>query len=210
VEVRAHYEADLAAKEVSVELLYAIRNIVQDAQSALDWTATAVKKKFGKGKWRPYFPLMKDAEAFAVEIEKQIKGLSASQPNIVSAFERHQPYQRGKTELGYLHALAKVNKHQDFTPQTRQEQRRVNVQFGGSEVSFDPGSVTFGPGVLIGGVPVNPQTQRPIPHPSQTVTEMVYVDWRFNDPTVSVLPTLETLARLIREAVEDVRSEAQL
>jgi hypothetical protein len=107
VEVRAHYEADLAAKEVSVELLYAIRNIVQDAQSALDWTATAVKKKFGKGKWRPYFPLMKDAEAFAVEIEKQIKGLSASQPNIVSAFERHQPYQRGKTELGYLHALAK-------------------------------------------------------------------------------------------------------
>jgi hypothetical protein len=209
--VCGHYEADLAAKQVSTDLLYAIRNIVQDAQSALDWTATAVKDKFYPGsKWRPYFPLAKDAAAFPAELEKQIKGLAADHPAIAAAFERQQPYQHGNTELGYLHALAKVNKHQDFTPQTRQEQQRVDVQFGSGSVSFDPAAVTFGSGVSIGGVPVDPRTQRPVPHPSQTVTETIYVDWRFNDPPVSVLPALEALARLVRGAVEDMRSEARL
>jgi len=70
--------------------------------------------------------------------------------------------------------------------------------------------VRFGSGVSIGGVPVDPRTQRPISHPSQVVTEIVYVDWRFTDPNVSVLPTLEKIAVLVRQAVEDVRREAQL
>jgi hypothetical protein len=210
-EVRAHYEADLAAKALSDETLYAIRNVVQDVQSALDWTATAVKDKYFPGsKWAPYFPLAKDPSKFPDTLEKQIKGLAANHPKIAKAIERHQPCQAGKAELGYLHDLAKVNKHQDFTAQTRQEQRRVDVQFGGGSVSFDPGAVTFGSGVSIGGVPVDPMTQRPVPHPSQTVTETIYVDWRFKDPPVSVLPTLEALARLVRDAVEDVRREAKL
>ena len=63
-EVRAHYEKDLQAKELSDELLYAIRQVVLDCLSALDWTATAVKKKYGKGDWKPYFPLVR-SELFA-------------------------------------------------------------------------------------------------------------------------------------------------
>ncbi len=215
-EVRGHYEADLRAQEVSDELLYAVRAAVQDAQSALDWTANAVKEKYaGSGKRSPYFPLVKDAAEFSAAMEKQIKGLAAAEPNIAAAFERHQPYQPDKGELGYLHALAKVNKHRDFTAQTRTEQRRIRAAgAGGAVVEWTPdtgsGGVTFGPGVSIGGVPVDVRTQRPVPHTSQTVTETIYVDWRFVDPAVSVLPTLEKLAGLTRAAVEDVRGEAQL
>src|ERR1022692_3621293 len=210
-EVRAHYEADLAAKQVSDELLYAVSRIISDCLSALDWTANAIKEKYGSSGGRsPYFPLRSTPQDFERGLDEQIRGLRATEPQIAHAFERHQPYQPGKTELGYLHALGRVNKHQDFTPQIRQEQRRVDVQFSGGSVSFDPGAVRFGPGVSIGGVPVDPMTQRPIPHPSQMVTEAVYVDWRFNDPPVSVLPTLEILATLVRVAVEDVRREPQL
>jgi hypothetical protein len=209
-EVRSHYEADLAAQHISDEVLYAISHMVTDCLAALDWTANAVKEKYGPTSGRsPYFPLRGKPDEFERGLNEQIKGLRANQPQIADAFERHQPYQPGNAELGYLHAIGRVNKHQDFTAQTRTEERRVDVQFGGGSVSYGPG-VTFGSGVSIGGVPVDPTTQRPVPHPSQTVTETIYVDWRFNDPPVSVLPTLESLARLVRSAVEDVRGEAQL
>jgi hypothetical protein len=143
-------------------------------------------------------------------MEKQIKGLAAKKPKIAAAFERHQPYQPEKAELGYLHALARVNKHRDFTPQTRTEHRRVEAEFAGGSVSWDPAAVSFGSGVFIGGVPVSPATQRPVPHPTQTVKDTIYVDWRFRELQVSVLPTLEALARLVRDAVEDVRRQARL
>lgn len=210
-EIRAHYEADLAAKEVSDELLYAVRNTVSNCLSALDWTANAVKEKYGPNKGRsPYFPLRPTQQEFEDGIDQQIKGLRAKEPAVAAAFERHQPYQAGKSDLGHLHALGRVEKHQDFTPQTRQEQRTTRVETsGGGSVEYTDG-VTFSGNVSIGGVPVDPSTQMPVPHPSQRVTVTTYVDWRFKGPSVSVLPTLENLVRLVREAVADVRSEANL
>ncbi len=211
-----------------------MRQVVQDCQSALDWTATAVKDKFYPGStWNPYFPLQGDQAKFREALDKQIKGLEADRLHIAAAFERHQPYQSGKEALGHLHALRKVNTHRDFTAQTRKERRAVRVQTGGGYVEygqgvrFNPGGgITIGPGggmtisgagvqigphgTSIGGVPVDPRTQRPIPHPSQSVMQTVYVDWRFNDPNVSVLPALTDLTALTRSAVEDVRREAQL
>jgi hypothetical protein len=210
--VRQHYEADLAAKRVSDELLYAVLHVISDCLSALDWTASAVWEKYGSGKGRsPYFPLRSTAAEFERGLDEQIKGLRANHPHIAQAMERHQPYQPGKAALGYLHKLGRVNKHQDFTAQTRSEERRIEARgAGGGSISWNPTGVTFGSGVSMFGVPVNPSTQRPAPDPSVTVRETVWVDWRFRDPPVSVLPTLEALARLVREAVEDVRGEAKL
>ena len=102
------------------------------------------------------------------------------------------------------------NKHQDFTPQTRTASRRIRASSGGAVVEWDPGAVTFGAGVSIGGVPVDPRTQRPVPSPMQEVTETIYVGWNFVNPNVPVLPTLESLSRLIVEAMTDVRHAAGL
>jgi hypothetical protein len=210
IRVRNRYERDLAAKEVADDTLYAIRNIVQDCQSALDWTANAVKKKYGTGKWSPYFPLVHDPAEFPAALEKQIKGLAKKKPEIAAAFERHQPYHSDKIELGYLHALSRVEKHQDFTPQTRTEQRMRSAQRGPMVVGWNPAIARMGPGAQILGVPVDPRTQLPIPNPHFVVTETVYVDWQFNEPPVSVLPTLERLVKLVRAAVRDVRQETTL
>ena len=204
-EIRGRYEANLLAQQVSGELLYAVRNVVQDVQSALDWTATAVKHMYYPGsKWRPYYPLTKDPARFAGEMEKQIKGLAADHPTIAAAFERHQPYQPEQTTLGYLHALAKVNKHQDFTPQIRTERQAIRQAYTGAIVeNDDQGKVRIGPtdgstNTILDGTPPL-RTQR-----------LIYVDWRFADPPVSVLSTLEDLVRLARAAVEDIRREAKL
>jgi hypothetical protein len=132
-------------------------------------------------------------------------------PQVVyDAMERHQPYQPSKENLAYLHALARVNKHQDFTPQTRTETTHIRASSGGGAVEWNPSAVTFGPGVSIFGVPVDPRTQRPVPSPTQEVTKIIYVGWNFVNPNVPVLPTLESLSRLIVEAMADVRHAAGL
>lgn len=232
-QVRAHYETDLAAKTISDDLMYAVRQVVQDCQSALDWTATAVKDSlYPASKWSPCFPLQKDPEKFEEALEKNLKGLRADHPGVAAAIERHQPYQPGKAPLGYLHALRRVNTHKDFTAQTRTEKTRTRIKTKDSEVEYEPEGLSMGSGptriehvevrggfagieigpegIKLGGVPLDPTTGQPVIRPDHGVTEVVYVDWRFADPEVSVLPTLEALASLTRSAVEDVRREAQL
>ncbi len=48
------------------DLLYAIRNLVQDCQSALDWTMSDVHRRYvtNPGKRSPYFPLAADHGQF--------------------------------------------------------------------------------------------------------------------------------------------------
>ena len=196
------YQRDLQAQRVSDDLLYAVRSLVQDCQSALDWTASDIAKTYLKPR-RPYFPLVRNPADFPEALDKQLKGLAAGYPAIADAIERHQPYQLAKASLGYLHALARVNKHEDFVPQTRHESPRFEQRVGGVSVSWAPGTVTVGPGakVTVGG--------RPFGDPV-TTRHVVYVDWRFADPPISVLPTLQDLSRLVRDAVREVRQVAAL
>lgn len=188
---------------MSDDLLHDIARFIEDCQRALDWTATDIDRTYGRASDRsPYYPLHDAPANFAAAMARDFP--TVPQP-VYDAMDRHQPYQRDKESLGYLHNLARVNKHQDFTPQTRTETRRIRASGGGAVVEWDPGAVTFGSGVSIGGVPVDARTQRPVPSPTQEVTEIIYVGWNFVNPNVPVLPTLESLSRLIVEAVTDVR-----
>lgn len=198
--VASHYEADLAAQSVSDELLYAVRAVIQDSQSALDWTASVVRHKCYGDDRRPYFPLAKDPADFQKSLSREFAGLETRCPQIAAAIERHQPYQPGHETLGYLHALSRVNKHQDFTPQTRHEHRTIETR--GVIISPDLGTVegvwvdgekVWGPGADLSGA-----------------TLTVYVDWRFVDPAVSVLPTLRDLAALVRNTTSDVLGQPKL
>jgi hypothetical protein len=65
--------------------------------------------------------------------------------------------------------------------------KQVKVDFQGGSISWNPSSVKFGSGVHIGGVPVNPNTQMPIPHPSQKVEIITWVDFKFQGINVSAL-----------------------
>lgn len=106
--------------------------------------------------------------------------------------------------LRHLTLLTNENKHRRLTPQTRTEQRRTRVQgAGGGVVEWSEG-VTFSGDVQVMGVPVDPATQKPIPHPSQTVTETIYVDWLFEDPPLSALGTLERIQDALPSLVDDV------
>lgn len=198
------YVRDRTAPDVPDDLLYAIRIYVQDLQSALDWTATAVKDSLlGRTprSWAPYFPLAKSPTDFPADLEKQLKGLAATHPDVAAAFERHQPYQPAKSELGYLHALAKVNKHQDFTAQTATpfQWREVKTPFG--TFGFSAAAIKDDDTVDIHLA--DGRTMKYTLPPAETL-----YDWFFVDPPVRVLETLDVLGTQVRLAVEDIRHEA--
>lgn len=206
--IAGEYENSLAARVVSDDLLHEVARFVEDCQRALDWTATDLDRKYGKSVRRsPYFPLRGTPSDFEEAMKRDFP--SVPQP-VYKAIERHQPFQDGKAALGYLHGLSRINKHQDFTPQTRTEHRRIKAEGAFGAVEWSPDSVRFGPGVSIGGVPVDPQTQRPVPSASQSVTETIYVGWNFRDLNIPVLSTLDALGKLVTEAVADIRHIAEL
>lgn len=81
--------------------------------------------------------------------------------------------------IGLFNKLNNENKHGDLVEQIRTESKQVKVDFQGGSVSWNPSAVKFGSGVSIGGVPVNPNTQMPIPHPSQKVEIITWIDFKF-------------------------------
>jgi hypothetical protein len=207
--IEAAYQRDLRAKAISDDLLYDICHLIEDCQRALDWTATDIDRAYGSASDRsPYFPLREDPKRF---VEVMTKDFPSVPQSVYDAIQRHQPYQPGKDVLGHLHDLARVNKHQDFTAQTRTETRRIEVSGpGGSKVSWSPDNVRFGSGVSVMGAPIDPLTQLPVPSQQHTVNQIIYVGWKFTELDLAVLPTLGQLTTAVVQAVRDVRHEAHL
>ncbi len=207
--VASIYERDVASVTLSGELLLAVRTVIQDCQSALDGTAGRVKDKYvPKQNWKPYFPLGLDPADFITKIDKELKGgFRLSHPAIAGAFERHQPYQTGKKELGYLHKLSRVNKHSDFSEQRRGTAVEIKTGPGGSYLGEINGQPVYLPE---GVIRINGAANIRLAPNIENVTADILVGWNFVDPPAGVLPTLQALARLTREAVEDVHHEAAL
>ncbi len=206
LEIHRLYTRDRKATEVPDDLLYAIKTFVQDCQSALDWTATAVKEKFlPANKWHPHFPVVTSPADFPAELQKQLKGLAASEPKVAAAFERHQPYHTERKELGYLKPLANLNKHRDFTAQEATPFRGAEYRVPGASVFVSPDFAASGDSFVIGGQIVAGPGVTPEPLDFET-----YMDWFFVDPQVRVMDALGPMAPVTRNAVNDVRASAEL
>lgn len=122
-------------------------------------------------------------------------------PDLWNHFEAVQPYHPDRRWLGVLSRINNENRHGDLVAQTRAETEQIRVSGRFGNVTWTPQNMRFGSGVSIGGVPVDPGTQLPVPHPSQRVERIVWVDVRFNGEDVSALG-------LLRQAIEGVKKIA--
>lgn len=194
--------------EISDDALYLVRSIVQNCQSALDWIATAVDRKFGKAADRsPYYPLRDTPERFEEQFARDFAGVSVKAPDIHKVMAFHQPYTRGKGQLALLHDLARVNKHQHFTRQVRQHAKQHGVVIGGmtlfSMTSNEDGTGTFS----IGGPPIYGHfTEGGVSYAESHDIALVngtLVTWKFDTPDLAVQPVLVSLHDLVAYACED-------
>jgi hypothetical protein len=211
--VEVVYKRDVYSQVLSDELVYSIRAVASDCQSALDTTAVRVKKKYLKtSDWMSWFPLGRDPADFAKKLDQQLPGLFASESRIAAAFGRHQPYQPGNSELGYLHTLAHANRHSDFSPHRRIETVEIeSVPGGGFTVSALEVSLRVREGAAVTtGDSADLDLSGADPVVARYMTRTVLVGWNFLDPPEPVLPTLRALVRQTRDAVADICREAGL
>ncbi len=72
-------------------------------------------------------------------------------------------------------------------------------------MSWDPRTVSFGSGVSIGGVPVNPSSQMPVSDPRLKVVTTVWVDFRFEGFDVSAIQLLTQAFKGVQSIVVALR-----
>jgi hypothetical protein len=189
--LKSDYQASLTAKEVKEELRVDIKNILENLRSCLDYVARDIHEKFiGGNPEKLYFTIRPTAKEFGQAVSRDFGGLQAQAPAVYAAMERVQPY--NDPWLGKFNRLNNDNKHENLVEQTRTETRRVTVSSkqGGGSVSWGPG-VTFGSGVSVMGVPIDPRTQMPVPNTVVDTKVEIWVDFRFADNNESVIPFLE-------------------
>jgi hypothetical protein len=104
---------------------------------------------------------------------------------VFEILESMQPFR--DVWLGQFNRLNNENKHQDLVEQTKTESRHVTVTGSGGGVSWGPG-VTFGSGVRVMGVPIDPRTQLPVPNDVVKTNITTWVDFKFREGGQSVLP----------------------
>ncbi len=205
-DVKRSYEASLHEKHVREDLKVSIKNIFENLRSCLDYLAHDIRELKCVGAApadRLYFPIRPTAKEFSQAVAKDFPGLEIDHPDVFVVLEGAQPY--NEPWLGQFNRLNNHNKHQDLVEQTRTENRQVTVSRGGGSVSWGPG-VTFGGGVSVMGVPIDPRTQMPVPNREATTTVTTWVDFRFAENNQSVLPFLETSIRHVEQLFNSLRS----
>jgi hypothetical protein len=194
--IKSQYDLSLAQQSVSDDLSIDIKNMCENLRSALNYLAHDIREihcPSANKNDKFYFPIILDINQFQSRISQWYLGLDITSPSLWNYLESVQPYHGESTIwIHHFNRLTNENKHDSLIPQTKSTKERVHVNIGrGGSVDWDPSAVRFGKGVYIGGVPVDPSTQMPIPHPSQEVKRIIWVDFHFEDIPGSAIGLLQ-------------------
>ncbi len=206
--IAAEYNQSLRKQTISADMKIDIKNFCGNLRSVLDYLAHEIREKYPStqtGKDRFYFPIISKPQDFSRVMKDWYPQLEIDCPDLWQFLEERQPYKLNNQWLGNFNDINNDNKHEDLVEQKRTEIERIHVKtLNSGQVSWDPQAVKFGSGVYIGGVPVNPSTQLPIPHPSQTVEKIVWVDFKFSGINVSAIQLLEETLNGIKSIVSQI------
>jgi hypothetical protein len=203
-DLKLAYKASLHEKHVREDLKVDIKNLFENLRSCLDYLAHDIFETHCPSVKTPdrlYFPIRSTAVEFNQVISRDFPGLQAINADIYGILESVQPYR--DPWLGQFNRLNNDNKHQDLVEQTRTESQQVTVSRGGGAVSWGPG-VTFGGGVSVMGVPIDPRTQMPVPNNVMQTQVITWVDFHFKENGMSVLPFVDTSLKNVEKICHDL------
>jgi hypothetical protein len=201
--ISSEYDNSLHSKTVSADLRIDIKDYFSNLRSILDYIAHDIVDKYcpkANPKNNLYFPIRADLNAFATEMNKSFPDLASNNKTVYDILENLQPFKKDENKwLTFFNKLNNENKHERLVAQIRTETKNVTVTGqGGGSVSWGSG-VTFGSGVSVMGVPIDPNTQLPVPNNIVKTEIVTWVDFQFEDINVSALwLTKESLKQITR------------
>ena len=206
--IEVEYKNSLHKKSVSEDLKLDIQTFCGHLRSSLDYLAQEVVEKYCTGKKsRLYFPISDSDASFTKNLNDNYPGLEKSCAELHAFLRSIQPYKNSNNLwLRHFNQINNDNKHDDLVEQTRVETKTVNVTSpSGGSVSYGPG-VTFGAGVIIMGVPVDPRTQLPVPNSIVKTEIITWVDFQFQTLNISALHLLKDALLNIKVIHEKINS----
>jgi hypothetical protein len=197
--LESEYTKSLHVQTIHDSLLVEIKDYLGNLRSGLDYLNAMIPNS------DRYFPICDDPRDFASRTAKV-------PPKVQAALAAWQPYNKQEW-LRWFNILNNKNKHVGLTPQVRSAQvhTRVAQTGGGASVSWGSG-VTFGPGVSILGVPINPQTQLPVANTVLKTERITWVNFYFDNcgefaalpDALAVLPFLKDCFGKVCTIVRDL------
>lgn len=195
--IEKEYIQSLTAQKISDELLVDIKDYLGNLRSSLDYL---------RGKVSKYnFPICKT--------EKEFDNSTTDLPDeFKNAIKKWQPF-HGNDWISWFNILNNKSKHLTLIPQKRSEsiETRVSHPQGGS-VSWGQG-VTFGSGVSVMGVPIDPSTQMPVPNNMVKTEKITWINFEFDNSkctelpsNISALPFLKQCFEKITQAISEIES----
>lgn len=200
--IEREYNNSLHTQNIEENLKLDIQSFCGHLRSALDYLANDIVEKYcpnAKNGDRLYFPITDNDSSFKQRMIDSYPNLQTNCPDIYVLLESVQPYLKSENKwLSQFNKINNENKHSDLVEQVRTETNQVNVTSpNGGSVSWGPG-VTFGAGVQIMGVPVDPRTQLPVPNNIIKTEIITWVDFKFYNVDVSALWLLkESLKQIV-------------
>jgi hypothetical protein len=202
--LKAAYEKSLHDKTIHEDLKVDIKNIFENLRSCLDYLAHEMFEAHCLPAPEPerlYFPIRSSRADFESVMDSEYPGLKSKCAPLFTYLETLQPY--NTPWLGAFNRLNNQNKHQNLAEQVRRETKSVTVARGGGSVSWGPG-VTFGSGVSVMGVPIDPRTQLPVPNNCVQTTITTWVDFKFAELDESAFPFIEKSLRSVEVTYESI------
>lgn len=195
--------ADLQAKDVSGKTKNLSQEVLLKIRHLLDQSIYKFFEKHylsnlsdtDKKSAKVYFPIVsKKDDLKSVLGRAKMNDLETRHQDFYKFINSVQPYNQDYLWLKHL-ASYSSEKHIRLTPQIKTETRRATVSRGGGSVSWGQG-VTFGGGVSVMGVPIDPATQMPIPNNVAETKVENWVSFLFGGSDINVLG-------LCKKSVED-------
>lgn len=187
-EIEQHYQEALHSQTLKPALLVEIKDYLGNLRSALDYLNGKIKSS------DRYFPICGDQKDFD-------KRYGKVETTVRSVLLKWQPF-NGNDWIRWFSILNNKNKHHTLIPQMRREQVETRVTSpGGGAVSWT-GGVTFGSGVSVMGVPIDPATQLPVPNNRVKTERITWVDFHFDNKESPSLPANLSGLRFLHECFE--------
>ena len=207
-QLKKDYNSSLEDKAVSGELKIDIKNLFENLRSCLDYLARDIYEFIYPGLTIPkhlYFPIRHTQAELIAALDRDFPCLRSDNQPLFQIIDKYRPY--NDSWLGHFNRLNNDNKHQDLVEQTRTESKRVTVSRpGGGSVSWGNG-VRFGPGVSVMGAPIDPRTQMPVPNQFTETNVTIWVDFKFRENGLHVIPFLSDSVEKVKSIFEDVYNE---
>lgn len=204
-QLRRDYDSSLKAQVVGEGLKIDIKNIFENLRSCLDYLAHELFEGYctpAKLPNRLYFPIRQTDAEFDKAILQDFPSLQTKCPAVLQYLRSLQPY--NLPWLGQFNHLNNSNKHQDLVEQTRTESRQTTVSRPGVGAISWPSGVIYSKGISIMGVPIDPETQLPIPNNEVLTTVTIWIDFRFKDFNLPVLPFIEESIKRIENIYREI------